>query len=455
MNDMQILHLKDLFWGPFYFIIIILAGNWYKRKYLSTSPVRVFFSLALVMWLLASVAYALIAQYVYTYGDTFGYHKGAQYLNDVFFQDPASFFELYFKGSGRLSENAETINNNLLAISGSESVTLTMKVIGVVSLITDNSYIADGLILALLAFWGSFKILRVFSKLYPAITKQLVYAVLFLPSAFFWGSGVIKEPICIFSLGLLISGVYTLAIGFSFKLNATMQVVAGVLLLLIIKSYILYSFMIAAFIWVLGTSLKKIREPALKYGILGILIFFIILFFTFSNSGIDRVSNIPLTAEMLTEKISSDKASQDKATELNEGSGFETPPISFGGIGFVRLFFFGVNVTYFRPYLWEIKKLITIPSALESLFNVLFTLFVIVKTGLPRFLKYFFTNPDVLFVFAYCFSMGMIVGVSSFNFGTLVRYKAPCASFLLIGLLIIYHEGYLKRKVTAGNAFMQ
>ena len=82
-------------------------------------------------------------------------------------------------------------------------------------------------------------------------------------------------------------------------------------------------------------------------------------------------------------------------------------------------------------------------AALESLLILLITFWVLVKAGLWGLLKQLVNNPVVAFCFVFSFVFAFAVGVSTFNFGTLVRYKIPLIPFYLIGLAILWY--YTKR----------
>src|SRR5690606_15203190 len=80
-------------------------------------------------------------------------------------------------------------------------------------------------------------------------------------------------------------------------------------------------------------------------------------------------------------------------------------------------------------------------SAAESLALLGLTLLMLwkVRGNLFRYC----TQPDVVFCFVFAVVFAFAVGVSTFNFGTLSRYKIPAMPFFLLGISIAY--GYWKR----------
>ena len=106
-----------------------------------------------------------------------------------------------------------------------------------------------------------------------------------------------------------------------------------------------------------------------------------------------------------------------------------------------------VNVTFFRPYVWEVKNPVMLLSALESLLIMLFTIKVIRKTGLGRFFRHIVSNKEVLFCISFAMIFGFAVGFTTYNFGSLVRYKAPCIPFFLVALVLINNLPVRKKTV--------
>lgn len=447
MPDNIILQSKDWYLGILFFLLILFASFWYRRTHLQHSPFKKFFIAAILCRVVSAVIFGLMYQFLYKYGDTFGYHKYAEDIYNSFFSDPLEVIRLYFTGVDNITRDSP-LYDIFINFYNSSSVAITTKLIGFIGLFTNNSYVANGMIMSCLSFIGCWKIFRLFSNLYPSITRGIALVVLFLPSVFFWSSGVAKEPFCLLGLGLVVESMYFLLIAHTFRLKYLLEGSLGIFLLVTIKPYILLALMVGLIPWVIIRNIKMIKSELLKYSVIGFIVVSVVTTIIILDSveGIDDFNGIPLNVELLQERLKTDAYNQAKATEDVGGSGYEIPAFGFSFGDMANMLLFGINVTYYRPYVWEIKKPVVIPLALESLFNLCFTIFVIFRAGILRFIKYLFINPDVLFCMTYALILGSVVGIESSNFGTLVRFKAPCASFYLLGLLIIYYEAVLKKK---------
>lgn len=76
-------------------------------------------------------------------------------------------------------------------------------------------------------------------------------------------------------------------------------------------------------------------------------------------------------------------------------------------------------------------------SALEALAFIFLTYQAFKKIGFGTTFKMIFTDPVTLFCFIYSILFAGFVGITTPNFGALVRYKIPCLAFYLMMLFII------------------
>jgi len=98
-----------------------------------------------------------------------------------------------------------------------------------------------------------------------------------------------------------------------------------------------------------------------------------------------------------------------------------------------------VNVTLFRPYLWEASEPIQLLSSLESTALLALTLLVLFRAGPRRLIRYFSTHTFLQFCLLFSLIFAFAVGYTSYNFGALVRYKIPCLPFYTVFILSLLH----------------
>jgi hypothetical protein len=98
-----------------------------------------------------------------------------------------------------------------------------------------------------------------------------------------------------------------------------------------------------------------------------------------------------------------------------------------------------VAVTLFRPFLWETKKIIVLLSALEALIFLFFTLKAITKNKSKIFSR-IIGDHNLTFFLVFSLIFAFAVGISTYNFGSLSRYKIPCLPFYAALLVILIYQ---------------
>jgi hypothetical protein len=182
------------------------------------------------------------------------------------------------------------------------------------------------------------------------------------------------------------------------------------------------------------TYSKKIKIAGLRFLVNIVFLGIVVGAFFFVTSRFSKeldkysLENVSKTADLTRDWIT--YASGDEGSAYNIGE-FD------GSIGSTLTKFpAGVVVTLFRPFPWEVKKVIVALSALEALLFLYFTLKIFFnrRTKFRRLLK----DPTILFCLSFSLIFAFSVGVTTGNFGALSRYKIPClpfyGAFLVIGL---------------------
>jgi hypothetical protein len=73
-------------------------------------------------------------------------------------------------------------------------------------------------------------------------------------------------------------------------------------------------------------------------------------------------------------------------------------------------------------------------AAIEAF--VFFVAVIVVIAKAKAVIIWALTRPNVLFVFMFSITFAFAVGVSTYNFGTLVRYKIPMLPFFAVMLIL-------------------
>ena len=123
-----------------------------------------------------------------------------------------------------------------------------------------------------------------------------------------------------------------------------------------------------------------------------------------------------------------------------DGSAYDLGAIDPSIGGMLKKFLPAVNVSLFRPYIWETNKPLQLINALEAMLFLWVTIKLIIVVGLKRIWKTINSDPTIQFCLIFTIIFAFAVGLSSGNFGTLSRYRIPCLPFFAITLFLIYYK---------------
>ena len=433
-NLHQILFLNDLLLAPVFILIIYLLA---KKHVASKKSVlyEKYFIMALMLRLASAIVMALVYQYYYNGGDTFTYFSFAQAMREVFNADKSAFFKIAFD----LKDNAFLAVYYLgedSAFFFNPSSNLTIWITVFFSYLFFNTYILISFAFSIFCFYGCWKIFMLFCNIYPHLAKEFAIACLFLPSVCFWGTGILKDPICLGALGALTYHIYKLFFEKTKVFKRILVIIFFFLLLKVIKVYIILSFMPAYSFWIIfrykdtikSQFIKSLMSPFLFIISATIGLFVFIKIAQYSERY--AFDNLARTAKDTQNWIF-------LSSQVQEGSGYSLLVVSYTPMGMLKVFPKAVNVALFRPYLWEARKPILIPAALEGLISLFFTMRLLYKCGFIRFTKLIIGNPEVQFCLIFSIIFAFSVGFTSYNFGSLVRYKIPLMPFYYIALFIL------------------
>ena len=323
----------------------------------------------------------------------------------------------------------------------SEANFMVTRIVTLLSFVTAGRYAVISLIFACIAFSGVWKLFLFFYEQYPHMHKKFAIAILFFPTFVFWSGGILKDTLCIASLGWVTYALYEMLYRKKgFIKNSIILFVFGYLLS-IIKVYILISYVPFFILFIILKNIQEIKNKFLRYLMAPMLIFLCMFGFTRALNSFDEelggyaVEDITSSIKHLNGAFKAMNGNETAESNFDLGVEFD------GSLkGLINLAPIAIFTTYFRPFIWESHKISQLLASLESLVLLFLTLFVIFKSGLKSFTKMVLTDPLIMYCFLFSFVFALFVGASTLNFGTLVRYKIPCLPFYAISLFLIYEK---------------
>ena len=322
-----------------------------------------------------------------------------------------------------------------------ESNFMVIRLDTLFSFLSFGSFGVINLFFGCLAFSGLWKLYLFFYEQYPKLHKQFAISILYFPTLAFWSSGLLKDSLCIAAIGWLTYGLYDLLYKKKSLFKNCVIIFISTYLLVVLKVYILLAYVPFFILFIILKNVQTIKFSFFRYLFAPFLIAVSIYAFTQTLSaynddlGAYAVEDLTSSIAHLNEVIEGRTGRDDAASNFSLGVPFDG---TFSGL--IKIAPVAVATTFFRPFIWEAHKISQLMAALESLLLMFFTLFIILKCGPLRFVRWVFKDPLTMYCFLFAVVFGLFVGASTLNFGTLVRYKIPCLPFYSISLFLIYEK---------------
>lgn len=436
-------NLFDISLGLMYVFIIFFFALFIKKVKIKSNQEYNYFIPALSLKLVGGILFAFISMYYYKGGDTFVFFNAAEGLRQTIFNNLDQAILIYFLDAKDFDPSIHTFAPSYNYILKSKDVFAMVKITSFFNLFSFGSYLVSSILMAFFSFLGLWMSYSSLCKLYPKAAKYLFIPFFLIPSSILWSSGILKDTLTIAMIGWII---YAVANVFIFKKRLFMSLFLIVLSswgLLLLKPYLLYILIPSIFIWI-QTNLKNVLKGSfLRFFLTPFLVVILVVFGylliqEFSESaGKYNLENIETA-------LIGFQSWHEYLAENRDQSGYSLGEIEFSFVGILTKSPAAFTVTFFRPYLWEVRNLPTLLGAIEGLLLFIFFWYLLIKLRL-RFFSILFKNKEVLFLMIFGVVFGIVVGISSYNFGALSRYKIPAEIFFITSLIIIYHESLLSK----------
>lgn len=436
------MELRDLIVTPIVIFVVCLIA--YKvRPFLTDENTRKYFFPALFLKIIGALLLGVLYQFYYQGGDTINFHTyGSRIVWEALTDSPITGLKLIFS-KGELTGDTFKYASRIVFYSDPSSF-FVVRIASVFDIITFSSYAATAVLFSVLSFAGMWALFITFYNLYQHLHTPIAFATLFIPSVVFWGSGIMKDTVTLSALGFLTYSVYQLFIRKQYSLSGILLLFFSVWTIFSIKKYILLCFLPAVLLWIYASRIKRIKSAVLRFLIIPFMLFVLILSSYYSvvlvgeNDSRYAVDRIAKTAQITAYDIGF-------YTGKDAGSGYNLGELDGTFEGMIKLLPAAINVSLFRPYLWEIRNPLMFLSALESAALFLITLYLLFRFRFKILNGVF--NPSILFCLAFSLTFAFAVGVSTFNFGTLTRYKIPLLPFYVMSIFLLLDYSNKERKL--------
>lgn len=419
------------------YLALLLMIGYGIRSALTTPLTKRYFVPALALKLIGAVCVGLIYYLYYGGGDTVAYYDhGAQHIFDAFLESPALGLDLIFGENVRNGQNIE-YTSKIWVYRDSPSYSV-VRFAGFLNLFAFNTYGGTACLFGFFSFLFVWRLFKIITELRPELHKEFAIACFALPSVFFWGSGILKDTITFaFLCGLIASALEI----YYFKKNILKNIlIIGVsgFFIFNIKIYILIALVPAIGYLFLFGPITNLKNKALKLVATPVIL---VIFGSLSFLGMRSIGQT--SARYKLEEVSATAEETARwihyVSEQSGGASYSLGDYDFSATGVLKKTIPAIWVTLFRPHPWEVRNPVMLLSALESLFFLYLLFSLVKKLSWRNFRK--IIKHDLLIPFSLIFTLlfSWAVGLTTYNFGSLVRYKIPMMPFFIIALYLLLH----------------
>ena len=443
---MKYITLQDYVLLPFVLIFIYAVAYYIRNKnYALKHPWRKYFIAGLTLKIFGAIVNGMLHYYYYGGGDTFNFFYHSNIINSAFDESIVKWVNLVLHFPAYDSIDYYRYTSQMFWYQDIASYTVG-SLGAVLSLFTFNTYLPTAALFAFISYSGSWAMFRTFSKLYPHLTKQIAVATLFIPTTILWGSAIYKDTICMFGLGWLTHGVFRFLVQKDYSIQNILLAVISFLLIALVKVYILIAFVPALGMWILFNYTQSIRANSVRTIVKVVVLLAVTLGTVFAMSALSS-SLGSYSLDKLASKAEETRQWIHYSSETQDGSSYSLGEIDPSLQGMLLKFPQAVNVTLFRPFMWEVKKPIMLLSAVESLLFLILTVKVLFGVGLKQSWKAIGQDPTIQFCLIFSIIFAFAVGVTTYNFGSLSRYKIPAMPFYTLAMVLIYYKSQPSKRL--------
>ena len=441
------MELRDFIVTPI-IIFLVYVGAYLVRPYMTDSVNRRYFVPALSVRILGALAMGFIYQYYYHGGDTFNYHTfGSRIVWESFIENPGSGLRLIF-GSTDDEPGIYQYSSRIPFFHDPNSY-FVIRIAAFFDLLTFSTYSATAVLFSVISFVGMWMLFLTFYKQYPHLHQSIALATFFVPSVFFWGSGLLKDTVIIGCLGIATYHISILFIERRIIMRSILILIGVLYVIFKIRVFVLQAYLPAVILWIMASNFRSIRSVLIKLMIVPFVACALLFSVYYAVVKIGEndvkysVANLAKTSKITAYDIGF-------FTGRDAGSRYSLDIPDWTPLGMLQASPAAVNVSLFRPYVWESRNPLMFISSLESAFLLLFSLYVLLKNF--RHLFSSLGNYNVLFCLVFSITFAFAVGISTFNFGTLARYRIPLLPFYLLALIIMSNYSNNDKKLNVLEA---
>ncbi|HNS11743.1 MAG TPA: hypothetical protein PKM97_03955 [Bacteroidia bacterium] len=440
---MEFLSFIDLVIPPFYLILFFFVAHSIRSRHIEKEPYYKYFMPGLMVKMAGSIAICLVYVFYYGSGDTTNYYSDCLSVSKLFVKNPWQAIRFTFLPLDWETWFSFDFDTGWPIYSYDAKAIVVDKLTWPLAFVSFNSFIGQTMLLSFICFFPIWRLYKMFLYEFPTLEKEFALSVLFMPSVIFWGSGLLKDSITFAAIAAFTASLHHLLKIRTRIWRNLFYIILSSALMIFIKPYIFFAVIPGSLLWLVGYRLSKLSNPLVRMAITPALLATTVLsgylmLRLFGNTlGEYQVSNV-LDKAIVTQ--------QDLKQDYYQGASFDIGDFDSSVPSILGKAPAAINAALFRPYIWEAYNPGMIVSSLENLVLLVITIFLLIKMRFYNLFLLIFKHHILFFSVFFSLFFSFSVGLTTSNFGSLVRYKIPAIPFYVASLFIIYHAYKESRK---------
>ena len=428
-----------------YVVVIYMYFARRKNIMIKRAPEYRFYLWGLFAKLAGAVAFSLIYFYYYRGGDTISYFYSGVAMRNMATTHPMEYI--------REMLGSNTIDNWLSYpydaarpykyVFLDDRTFLVIRFISLLCFITLRSYVVTTILVASVTYFGVWAGYRTFVSYFPSLAGKLAIGFLFLPSVLFWGSSILKDTFTFSATCLWVHAVDEVFFKKCGLIGNWSAIVLSGLTLILIKPYIFMILLPATILWLLYYRLSRLKNKMVKFVLVPVLAAGLFGATIAALTGLSgQLGKFALDDALTTIQATQDDLLNNKSYGSNS---FDIGLVDGTWQSVLSKFPQAVNAALFRPYIFEARSATMVISGLEDLLILGLAVFSIIRAGPVFFLRCIRSIPLLLLCFSFTLFFAFIVGITTPNFGAMVRFRIPMMPFFVSMLYIVVYLTQQKR----------
>ena len=432
---MGVLSIGDFILTPLYLIIVFLFARSTVSRKIDNEPYYKYFIPGLFVKIFGGIGVCLIYLFYYGGGDTVSYFTDGRTLVDLLMYNPKAFIgALQLRTLTYLQwTNLDPTFGYPIVYGHDHHAWYVIRCTWPFILLSFKSFIPATILLNAITFIPVWWLYKVFISEFPRLQKEFAIAVFFIPSVAFWGSGLLKDNITFAAVCLYTHGLHSMFVKREKYLVHLTQMFISYLLLTAIKPYIFFALLPGSLLWLSGILLSGFENKLIRT-VTGPILVAVAAgtgYFALSLMG-NNLGDFNL--DTVFEKAVATQ--QDLKQDYYGGSSFDIGEFDATAGSMLSKAHLAIIAALFRPFLWETRNPVMLISALENFTLMMFSIYLLIKLRVIYLFRLLLRHHMLLFSFVFSIFFSFGVGLSTSNFGSLVRYKIPAMPFFVASLII-------------------